>query len=271
MFIKQVTSKQLTRVTVCADSTGPKIKEKIIPEFERLHGPGYQALIMVDNSQGHGIYASNALLTWDMNYNPGGSQPTLRYGWYIDALGNKITQQMNFPSNHLKYPNKPKGMKQILTECGLLRPRLLMQCKKPTCDPNATSCCAKCILDLQPNFQEQKSLVHETIEAAGHLCIMLPKYHCELNFIEFFQGAMKRYLCEHCDYTFSGLQQNIPDAMHSVDVLTIWKWEHHMICWMDAYREGKGTKEAQIQVKKFGSHKQSSHCQVPETVACVFD
>ena len=24
------------------------------------------------------------------------------------------------------------------------------------------------------------------------------------------------------------------------------------ICWMDAYRDGKGTKEAQIQVKKFG-------------------
>ena len=117
-----------------------------------------------------------------------------------------------------------------------------------------------CILDLQLDFQEQKSLVHETIKAAGHLCIMLPEYHCELNFIEFFWGAMKRYLCEHCDYTFSGLQQNIPDAMHSVDVLTIWKWEHHMIHWMDAYREGKGTKEAQIHVKKFGSHKQSSHC-----------
>ena len=178
---------------------------------------------------------------------------------------------MNFPSNHLKYPNKPKGMKQILTKCGLLRPRLLMQCKKPTCDPNATSCCAKCILDLQPNFQEQKSLVHETIEAAGHLCIMLPKYHCELNFIEFFWGAMKRYLHEHCDYTFSGLQQDIPDAMHSVDVLTIQKWEHCMIRWMDAYREGKGTKEAQIQVKKFGSRKQSSHRQAPETVARVFD
>ena len=26
-----------------------------------------------------------------------------------------------------------------------------------------------------------------------------------------------------------------------------------MIRWMDAYRDGKGTKEAQIQVKKFGS------------------
>ena len=44
-----------------------------------------------------------------------------------------------------------------------------------------------------------------------------------------------------------------------------------MIWWMDAYWEGKGTKEAQIQVKKFGSHKQSPHCRVYETVGCVFD
>jgi len=36
--------------------------EKIIPEFERLHGPEYQALIMVDNSQGHAAYASDAFL-----------------------------------------------------------------------------------------------------------------------------------------------------------------------------------------------------------------
>ena len=82
---------------------------------------------------------------------------------------------------------------------------------------------------------------------------------------------MKKYLREHCDYTYAGLQKNIPDAMASVDVLTIRKWEHHMIRWINAYREGKGTKEAQIQVKKFGSCKQSSHRQVYETVARVFD
>ena len=39
MFIKQVTSKQLNQVTVCADSTGPKIKEKIIPEFWETSWP----------------------------------------------------------------------------------------------------------------------------------------------------------------------------------------------------------------------------------------
>jgi len=74
---------------------------------------------MVDNSQGHGIYASDALLTRDMNFNPAGSQPRLREGWFINISGEKVTQDMNFPADHPKFPDKPKGMKQILTERGL--------------------------------------------------------------------------------------------------------------------------------------------------------
>src|SRR5277367_5156603 len=97
------------------------------------------------------------------------------------------------------------------------------------------------ILQLQPDFQEQKSLVQEVIETAGHLCIFLLKFHCELNFIEFFWGAVKKYLQDHCDYSYAGLQKNLPDALASVDLTTIWKWEHRMIRWMDAYMEGKGT------------------------------
>ncbi|KAF8218746.1 hypothetical protein L208DRAFT_1286241 [Tricholoma matsutake] len=54
------------------------------------------------------------------------------------------------------------------------------------CVHDATSCCATCILDLQLDFKEQCSLVQEVIAQAGHLCIFLPKFHCELNFIEFF-------------------------------------------------------------------------------------
>jgi len=51
-------------------------KNRTKPDFS-ITSPEYQALIMVDNSQGHGIYAPNALLTQDMNFNPAGSQPRL--------------------------------------------------------------------------------------------------------------------------------------------------------------------------------------------------
>jgi hypothetical protein len=60
-----------------------QLHQKIIPEFERLHGPEYQALIMVDNSQGHAAYASDALLATKINLNPGGAVPKLRDGWFM--------------------------------------------------------------------------------------------------------------------------------------------------------------------------------------------
>ncbi|KIL57051.1 hypothetical protein M378DRAFT_33779, partial [Amanita muscaria Koide BX008] len=89
--------------------------EKIIPAFERAHGPGYQALFMVDNSQGHSAYAVDALLTQRMNLRPGGKQARLRNGWY-KRNGEKINQSMIFPPDHPTFPNEPKGMKQTLTE-----------------------------------------------------------------------------------------------------------------------------------------------------------
>lgn len=57
----------------------------------------------------------------------------------------------------------------------------------------------------------------------------------------------------------------------SLAELEIRRWEHRMFRWMDAYRAGMGTTDAQKQVKKFSSTKYKSHRRVPETVARTFD
>ncbi|KAH9913281.1 uncharacterized protein B0H18DRAFT_888533, partial [Fomitopsis serialis] len=183
------------------------LKEKIIPVFERVHGPGYQALIMVDNSQGHSAYAEDALLVSRMNLKPGGKQARLRDGWFMRD-GQRVPQQMNFPANHRDNPGLQKGIRQ---------------------------------------------------------------FHCELNFIEFFWGAVKRYLRENCDYTFNTLKENLPKAMASVDIKTIRRWEHRTVRWTEAYRSGLGVKEAQFEVKRFSSKRYTSHRRVPETLARQFD
>lgn len=176
---------------------------------------------------------------------------------------------MVFPHDHPEYPNEAKGIKQVLTERGLCPARLRGKCRK--CPVDATDCCCKRILELQDDFQQQKSLVQEVIEEAGHLCIFLPKFHCELNFIEFFWGAVKKYLRDNCDYTFDTLKENMPKALASVQLSTIRRWEHRMYQWMEAYREGLQTQDAQFRAWQFSSAKYKSHRRVPERVAQAFD
>ena len=76
----------------------------------------------------------------------------------------------------------------------------------------------------------------------------------ELNFIGFFWGAVKKYLCNNCDYTFATLKENMLKALAAVQLHMIHLWEHWMYRWMEAYRVGLGTNAAQLQVKKFSSH-----------------
>lgn len=224
---------------------------------------------MIDNSQGHSAYGEDSLLVTRMNVKPGGKQARMREGWF-EVNGCRIPQPMIYPSDHPKHPNEPKGIKAVLMERGLYQTKLRGKCESK-CDVAATACCLKRILELQPDFQEQKSLVQEVIEAAGHLCIFLPKFHCELNFIEFFWGAVKKYLRDHCDYTFDTLKENMPIALASVSLNTIRRWEHRVHRWMEAYRSGLSTKDAQMRVKQFSSTKYKSHRRVPEMLARTFD
>jgi len=199
-----------------------------------------------------------------MNVNPGGAQAHPHNGWYLHD-GQMTSQSMTlFPADHPTYPDQPKGLCHVLAERSISTQRIRGKCKTK-CDLEAIACCCHQILECQPDFQDQKSLVQEVIEQAHHLCIVLPKFYCELNFIEFFWGAVKRYLQEQCDMTFETLKENMPQALASVELATIRQWEHQMHRWMDAYCEGLGTRDANAKVKAFSSTKYKSHRRIPET------
>jgi len=113
----------------------------LIPAFEKAHGAGYQALFMVDNSQGHSAYSEDALLVSRMNIGPGGKQACMRNGWFIWD-GQKISQPMIFPLDHpTDNADQPKGIKNVLAERGIVHPGLRGKCKK--CDLESESCCLK--------------------------------------------------------------------------------------------------------------------------------
>ncbi|KAF8157614.1 hypothetical protein K438DRAFT_1620770 [Mycena galopus ATCC 62051] len=94
-----------------------QLRTKILPGFEARHGPGYQALIIVDNSQGHSAYSDDALLVSRMNTKPGGKQARMRAGWFIKN-GQRVIQPMIFPPDHADHPDEPKGIKRVLLERG---------------------------------------------------------------------------------------------------------------------------------------------------------
>jgi hypothetical protein len=253
-----------------------QIKEKIVPAFEAAHPNGEQMLLMVDNSQGHSCYALDALLTKRMNLSSGGKQAIMRDGWYMKN-GERVTQSMVFPADHEEYPNGAKGIRQVLEERGLWRDRLLLQCKKQkdpalvTCGVDSNDCCARQLLSSQPDFFEQRSAVQEAVEEAGHICIVLPKFHCELNFIEHFWCDVKRYLRTNCDFTWETLRDNMPLALASVPLERIRKYEHRMHRWLEAYEKGMDAKAAQTEVKKYSSRIYTSHRRIPEAVNVALD
>ncbi len=88
-----------------------------IPIFEILH-PGCIGVFCFDQSTNHNAMAAGALIAMRMNLSPGGAQPKMRDGWYINEKGEKLIHSMVFLDNH-KLKEKPKGIKQVLTKRNL--------------------------------------------------------------------------------------------------------------------------------------------------------
>ena len=97
----------------------------------------------------------------------------------------------------------------------------------------------------------------EQVELAGHLVMFFPKFHCEINWIEYFWGQSKRFVREHCDYTLNGLRARIPDSLASVKSSTIHGFYHQCLRRIQAYRVGitYGTEDYEKYVKEYKSHR----------------
>lgn len=225
-----------------------QLVNKAIPIFEAVF-PDFQACFMFDNSSNHGMYASDALMASKMNLNPGGRQLKLRDGFFSRGC----PQSMVFPNNHPVFPGQPKGIRQVLLERGIWRQGLNLDCK-PKCPPEG-NCCARNILSMQEDFRAQKGKVQEVVESRGHVCLFYPKFHCELNFIEPYWGAAKRYSRDNCDYSLSGLRKTVPAALASVSNVSILRYHNKCLRIMDAYKAGMSYGTAEFRNRVYKSHR----------------
>ena len=149
--------------------------------------------------------ASDALLVSALNKGDGGKNaPKLRDGWYKDADGQRVVQPMQQPGTGVQ-----KGLQSILRERGLW----------PAAGMTVPA--ARKRLAEEPDFMAQKGRLVERMVDSEQFVLMLPKYHCEFNFIENLWGRMKVYLRRNCSYDFAALQTSIPEAVASVPLAVL--------------------------------------------------
>lgn len=105
---------------------------------------------------------------------------------------------------------KNKGLEGILCERGLY-PASGLKASCAKCDHAASNdCCCAWLLSIQHDFASECSALQHVVEervklddagllqAARHVCLVLPKLHCELNWVERFWGRSKAYTRKHC-------------------------------------------------------------------------
>ncbi|KNE86735.1 hypothetical protein PSTG_19901, partial [Puccinia striiformis f. sp. tritici PST-78] len=56
---------------------------------------------------------------------------------------------------------------------------------------HSKTCCWSRILSLQSDFVSEQLLLQTIVKDSGHVCLFLPKFHCELNPIEPFWSYVK--------------------------------------------------------------------------------
>ncbi|CAM9338447.1 unnamed protein product [Choristocarpus tenellus] len=79
------------------------------------------------------------------------------------------------------------------------------------------------VLGEQRDFNEVVPSLQALVERDGGVCLMLPKYHCDLNPIEVVWGRVKHWLRQHCTYSLDGLRKNVPLRMKlGEDRQTVW-------------------------------------------------
>jgi hypothetical protein len=154
-------------------------------EIFNLAHPDCQALFVFDQSSAHASLPPNSLKAFDMNKSDGGKQR--RQCDTVIPLTNPDISVRGKVQKMTNEDGTPKGLYTVLTERGFDVRQLKAKCS-PVCPFESKNCCMARLLSQQDDFVNQESMLETLIKKSGHLCIFLPKFHCELNPIEMVSG-----------------------------------------------------------------------------------
>ncbi|KIK93487.1 hypothetical protein PAXRUDRAFT_145031, partial [Paxillus rubicundulus Ve08.2h10] len=112
------------------------------------------------------------------------------------------------------------------------------------------------ILYTQPDFVGVESLLEMLCKARGYQVLFLPKFHCELNFIEQCWGFAKRlYRQFPASSKEADLERNVVVALDSVPLITMRRFAARSRRFVDAYSKGLTGKQAAWASKKYRGHR----------------
>jgi hypothetical protein len=125
-------------------------------------------------------------------------------------------------------------------------------------------------IHLQPDFQAQKPQLVEMIEKRGHICLMLPKFHCELNPIEMLWAWVKGELRKINDGSYTSLQRELKNKMENAPVAMIRRQFRNSYRFMEIYHKGEDMgisgRVAPFIAKQYRGHRRVSEKQIEDAL-----
>jgi hypothetical protein len=197
--------------------------------------------------------------TGKLVYRPDGTVEKTKIQMGNAQFRNGDPQPLYFPMNHpnIDLRGKFKGMAVILQERGYTNASSkLAQCKGFKCAPMATDCCCRRILYNEPDFADAESLLETMCCGQGVEVVFLPKFHCELNFIEQCWGRAKTvYRTYPPSSKEEDLTRNTLSALASVPLRMMRRFATRSRRFMDAYEKGLNGKQAAWASRKYRGHR----------------
>ncbi len=204
--------------------------DKALDIFERKY-PGHVGIFLFDNAPCHKKTANDALNVQNMNVNPGGKQAVMK-----DTKWDGQVQPMVLPDG------RPKGMKLVLEERGVDTSGMKAEKMRE-------------VLGKHPDFLHQRTMLQDKVESRGHVCMYLPKYHCELNPIERNWCHAKKYTRAHCNGSIVRLRRIVPESLETVTEELMAKFFVTCRDYERAYKEGHTGNGVMKALKVYKSHR----------------
>ena len=175
-----------------------------------------------------GIKVSKHNTVRKLVYNANGSIAKEKIQMGDTVLPDGTVQSFYFPEEH-QHAGVFKGMATILEERGFKdASKLQAECKNFKCAPPAIDCCCCRVLFNKPDFAHVDTILEETCSVHGFQ-VILPKFHCELNFIEQCWGYAKHlYQLNPESSQEDHLKRNVLMALDAVPLNSMWWCVTHL-------------------------------------------